>query len=90
MDGFLYLGYLFVACNNLWILIVLFIWHRSGLTFLLTYVVVWSLCGYGQRGFLLYRIFAVEFIFVWCSSGFVFFWRLFEFYAFRAFASCAL
>ena len=35
---------------------MLFIWHRSGLTFLLTYVVVWSLWGYGQRGVLLYRI----------------------------------
>ena len=35
---------------------MLFIWHRSGLTFLLMYVAVWSLLGYGQRGFLLYRI----------------------------------
>ena len=35
---------------------MLFIWHRSGLTFLLTCVVVWSLWGYGQRGVLLYRI----------------------------------
>ena len=29
------------TCNNLWIEIVLLIWNRSDLTFLLTYVVVW-------------------------------------------------